>query len=196
MPISMLPNMVMLIVVVGLSPGPANLLAMSAGMRRNNRRAFVTWLGMATGFFAAALGLAVAIRIVGPLVEDYIYWLRIVGATYILWLAWSIFHHRGEGGKDHNTSFGHGFVVQLTNAKMVVFDLTIYTTFVLPYSQRFVDLLEAIAWLIIAGPVANAVWLMAGMWLRGLFERYRRVLDTIMAIALALCAVLLLLHVT
>ena len=192
MPVTMLSNMVMLIVVVGLSPGPANLLAMSAGMRRDNRRALATWLGMVCGFFAAALGLALATRAVGPYVDDYVKWMRFVGAAYILWLAWSIFRHRGEAGTDHNTSFGHGFVVQLTNAKMIIFDLTVFTTFVLPYSQRFVDLLEAIAWLVIAGPVANAVWLMAGMWMRGLFERYRRVLDTIMACALLLCAILLL----
>lgn len=188
----MLSNMVMLIVVVGLSPGPANLLAMAAGMRRDNRRAFTAWLGMSVGFFATALTLALLTHLVGPLVIDYVHWLRYVGAIYILWLAWNIYRHRGEPGKDHNTKFAHGFMVQLTNAKMVVFDLTVFTTFVLPHSQQFVSLLEAIGWLIIAGPVANALWLMAGMWLRPLFERYRRVLDTIMAVALLTCAVLLL----
>ena len=43
----------------------------------------------------------------------------------------------------------------LTNAKMLLFELTVFSTFVLPYSSRLVDLSEAAAWLTLAGPGGN-----------------------------------------
>ena len=187
----LLPRMIALIVVVGLCPGPANLLALEAGMRHDNRAAVRVWAGMATGFFIAALILAVVTHYVGGIVGHYVEWLRYVGAAYIVWLAWSIYRHGDETQHDTNTEFLHGLTVQLTNAKMIIFDLTIFTTFVLPYSSSFSALLGAIAWLVIAGPVANALWLMAGMWMRRLYERYRHTVSIVLAAALLLCALLL-----
>ena len=191
MPAELLPKMILLIIVVGVCPGPANLLAMSAGMRHNGRSALAVWAGMAAGFFTAALAIAVATHVVGPMVESYVHWLKYVGAAYIVWLAWNLYRHRDQDALDHNLSFGHGFVVQITNAKMIVFDLTIFTTFVLPPSHEFAPLLGAIGWLIIAGPAANALWLIAGHWLRPLFVKHRRRIDTVMSLALLVCAALL-----
>ena len=65
------------------------------------------------------------------------------------------------------------------------------STFVLPHSHEFAPLLGAIGWLIIAGPAANALWLIAGHWLRPLFVKHRRRIDTVMSLALLVCAVLL-----
>ena len=62
--------------------------------------------------------------------------------------------------------------MQMTNAKIILFDLTVYSSFVLPYSSRFIDLLPVAALLLIAGPGANMVWLLAGNLLRPHFHPY------------------------
>ena len=84
-------------------------------------------------------------------------------------------------------------IVQLTNAKIILFDLMAYTTFVLPYSNRVSDLLIVTALLEIAGPGANLVYLFAGRKLHNFFNRYPRQIDTVMALLLAACAVYILL---
>jgi hypothetical protein len=68
----------------------------------------------------------------------------------------------------------------------------VYTTFVLPYSHCLIDLLVVTALLELAGPGANLVYIFAGGFLHGLFQRHARLIDTIMAILLAGCAVYLL----
>ena len=80
-------------------------------------------------------------------------------------------------------------LVQLTNAKMLLFNLSAFSTFVLPYSNRLADLLEVSAWLILAGPGGNLVWLLAGSFLRRFFTDYGRLIDVVSAIALIGCAV-------
>ena len=85
-------------------------------------------------------------------------------------------------------------LVQMTNAKMLLFDLTAFSTFVLPYSNRLVDLLEVGAWLLIAGPGGNLVWLLAGSYLRRFFTKYGRQVDVVSAIALVLCALYIVIY--
>ena len=79
-------------------------------------------------------------------------------------------------------------LVQMTNAKMLLFDLTAFSTFVLPYSNSLINLLEVSAWLLIAGPGGNLVWLLAGSYLRRFFTKYGRQVDVVSSIALVLCA--------
>ncbi|MGN1232420.1 MAG: lysine transporter LysE, partial [Candidatus Cryptobacteroides sp.] len=76
--------------------------------------------------------------------------------------------------------------------KIILFDLSCYSAFVLPYSLRFIDLLPVIALLIIAGPGANLVWLLAGGAIKPFVSRYARAVSVVMAIALILCALMML----
>ena len=124
-----LPTLLLQILLVGFTPGPANIYALTMSLRHGRKISLVMWLGM---------------------------------------------------------------LVQLTNAKMLLFDLTVFSTFVLPYSDRLEDLFEAAAWLLIAGPGANLTWLMAGDVMRNFFLRYGRQVDHFSAIALVLCALYLL----
>jgi cysteine/O-acetylserine efflux protein len=64
--------------------------------------------------------------------------------------------------------------VQLTNAKIILFDFMVYSVYVLPYSTRLSDLFVAAALLLIAGPGANLVWLLAGAGLSNFLTDYRR----------------------
>lgn len=79
----------------------------------------------------------------------------------------------------------------MTNAKIILFDLSCYSAFVLPYSQRFVDLLPVIALLILAGPGANLVWLLAGGVIKPFVYRYAKTVSAVMAVALLLCALMM-----
>lgn len=87
-------------------------------------------------------------------------------------------------------TFWDGFLVQFTNAKMILFELTAYSSFVLPYSDRLIDLLFVCALLLIAGPIANLVWLLVGSSIRPFIVKYQRIIGAVLALALVACAVL------
>ena len=152
------------------------------------------WFGLLMGFTIAALIVALITHLVGAMMDRYVVWLKYFGCAYILYLAWQIYRCSGKAKESDKTcTFLSGMIVQLTNAKIILFDLMAYTTFVLPYSNRLSDLLIVTALLEIAGPGANFAYLFAGGQLHNFFNRYPRQIDTVMALLLAACAVYILL---
>ncbi|MDO4186560.1 MAG: LysE family transporter [Bacteroidales bacterium] len=194
MPLSQLPTLLLYILIVGYTPGPANIYSLTCAMKYGRKQALVMWRGLLTGFTIAVIGMAVLSHLLGEALGDYVAYLKYLGAAYILWLAYQIY--RESGAKVKSTSlctYWSGLVIQLTNAKMLLFDLTVFSLFVLPYSDRLIDMFPVAALLLLAGPGANLLWLLAGDYLRHIFGKYQKQIDIVMALLLVLCAVAILL---
>lgn len=189
MPCSLLPTLLLQILVVGYTPGPANIYSLAMSLRHGRKQSMVMWLGLLTGFLIAVTLMAVLTHFIGMAFGEYVGFLKYVGAAYIVYLAYRIWCSNRQGNeKQGDCTFVSGMLVQMTNAKMLLFDLTAFSTFVLPYSNRLVDLLEVGVWLVLAGPGGNLVWLLAGSYLRQFFTKYGRQVDVVSAMALVLCA--------
>ena len=189
MPYSLLPTLLLQILVVGYTPGPANIFSLAMSLRHGRKQSMVMWLGLLTGFSIAVTLMAVLTHFIGMAFGEYVGFLKYVGAAYIVYLAYRIWRSNRQGNeKQGDCTFVSGMLVQMTNAKMLLFDLTAFSTFVLPYSNRLVDLLEVGVWLVLAGPGGNLVWLLAGSYLRQFFTKYGRQVDVVSAMALVLCA--------
>ncbi len=190
MPLHLLPSLLLYILMVGYTPGPANLYALSCSLKYGRRTALRMWYGQLCGFLIAVTIASITTHLIGTVMDEYVEWMKYVGATYILWLAYNIYKSKGLAENEAKTcSFVSGMVVQLTNAKMILFDLTIFSMFVQPYSNKLIDLLIVGYILTLAGPIANLVWLLAGAWMRKWFVHYKKQTDIIMSILLVLCAV-------
>ena len=189
MPYSLLPTLLLQILVVGYTPGPANIYSLAMSLRHGRKQSMVMWLGLLIGFLIAVTLMAVLTHFIGMAFGQYVGFLKYLGAAYIVYLAYRIWRSNRQGNeKQGDCTFVSGMLVQMTNAKMLLFDLTAFSTFVLPYSNRLVDLLEVGAWLVLAGPGGNLVWLLAGSYLRQFFTKYGRQVDVVSAMALVLCA--------
>lgn len=194
MPPSLLPALLLSILLVGYSPGPANVFAFAMVLRYGRREALRMWVGLLAGFSCAAVLCVLAMHFFGLAFGAYVVYLKYVGAAYLLWLAVRLCPSHGAADAERRgCTFWNGFVVQFTNAKIILYELTVYATFVLPYSDRLADFLAVAALLSLAGPGANLAWLLAGSFLRKFFLRYRRVADGVMALLLGGCALWILL---
>ena len=190
MPIGLVPPLLLSILLVGYSPGPANLFAFAMVLRHGRRQALRMWCGLVVGFCIVATICVLAIHFFGMAFGGYIRYLKYLGAAYILWLAIRMYKASGKARKVRRTcTFMSGMIVQLLNAKIILYELTIYATFVLPYSERLIDLFEVAALLILAGPGANLVWILAGDFLRHFFVKYERAADFGMSLLLGGCAI-------
>ena len=192
MPLEQLPALLLAILAVGYTPGPANIYAMSCSLRYGWRASMRMWCGLLCGFLTAALLAAAAAHLAGVAFKEYVPYLRYLAAAYIIYLAWKTYRAGISPEGDVTPTFSSGFIVQLTNAKIILFDLSCYSAFVLPYSLRFIDLLPVVALLMLAGPGANLVWLLAGGAIKPLVSRYSRTVSFVMAAALVICAVMML----
>ena len=192
MPPEQVPALLLAILAVGYTPGPANIYAMSSSLRYGWRASMRMWCGLLCGFLAAALLAAVAAHFAGIAFKEYVPYLRYLAAAYIIYLAWRTFKSGFSSESESAPTFSSGFIVQLTNAKMILFDLSCYSAFVLPYSRRFIDLLPVTALLLLAGPGANLIWLLAGGAIKPFVSRYVWTVSIVMAIVLLVCAVMML----
>ncbi|RZJ85821.1 MAG: LysE family translocator [Brevundimonas sp.] len=131
--------------VMAVTPGPANLFAIAAGVERGRRKALLGVLGMNLAtlvwFGAAALGL-------GALVSAFPGVFRIVavlGAAYVAWLGLKAFHGAlkpaaqapavvapdpAPAVRGARTALMDGFMVQIANPKAVLFFTAVLPPFI------------------------------------------------------------------
>lgn len=193
MPHQMLPSLLLYILALGYTPGPSNLCAFHSGIHFGRRNAMRIWWGFLGGFAVIDTAILLITHYLGDFLGRYAKWLAYAGALYMVCLAVMIIIRSGKP-KDEmakSCTFWTGFVIELTNAKVWMFCFTALSTFVLPYSSSLVELAKVAVMLVLAGPVANLVWLVAGSWLNSLTEKYGRLIDIFLACALILCALLL-----
>lgn len=195
MPASLIPSFLMYTYLTGITPGPANLCSLSAALRYGRKAALNQWRGLFTGFFLVSMASVLVTWLLGSALKDYVGYLSWIGAAYILWLAYHILRSAGIESEDDPAypCFRTGLMVQMTNVKIMIACVTSLTSFVLPYTRSFWRLLAVGVFLPLTGPVANLVWLFAGVSMKKLFQNHRKAVDIVMAVSLAVCAVSLVL---
>lgn len=192
MPLSVVPSFALFCLINGITPGPANLCSLSAAMRYGKKPALQQWRGLFTGFAVISIASAVICYCTGAVIGNSVKWLSWVGAAYLIWLAWHTIasnHKTSFVMKDRQCNFGTGLLVQLTNVKIILFCMTALSSYVLPYSQSLMSLISVAIILPFTGPICNLVWLFAGDKLQFVFMRHKKILNTIMAVALTVCAI-------
>ncbi len=195
MPVSLIPSFLLFAYVGAITPGPANICSLSAALRYGKKAALVQWRGIFAGFACVSLASVVVTWLLGAALSEYVGFLSWIGAAYILWMAWHTLRSSGVSADSDpaKPSFRSGLLLQLTNVKVMICCLTAMTSYVLPYSRSFWHLLAVGLFMPFTGPIANLLWLFAGASLQKLFANHRRAVDIVMAVALALCAISLVL---
>ncbi len=181
------------------TPGPANITSTSLGVRYGIRGSANFLYGSGIGFtFTSLLGglFSNLLLTIIPSMESV---MRLVGGAYILYLAYKMlkvdysFSYDSEVNTPGSQEFGfkYGFVIQLLNAKSIIFIITLYTTFLNPLTGKpLLVFLSAIA-LGIVGIGANFLWASLGAVISSFLrqERIKKVVNLIFALLLVYTAV-------
>lgn len=119
------------VVVTTFTPGPNNITSASMGINFGYRKTLNYLLGIVAGFLLVMVvcsWVAEALVVVLPGFESI---LRVIGAVYILWLAYHTYKasYSFQEGSQSLMGFSKGFFLQLLNPKVIVYGLTIYGTF-------------------------------------------------------------------
>ena len=203
-PIEILPSFLFYCYISAITPGPANICSLSTSLQEGKKAAFQQWIGIFTGFFIVSIISVFVSFFLGTALNDKVQYLSFVGAAYLVYLAIHILLDRSnkseekndeENSQNQNSSeksfFQHfltGILVQLTNVKIMLMCLTAITSFVLPYNRTFLPILAAGLFLPFTGPIANLVWLFAGLSLKRLFSNHKKTVNIVMSLSLILCA--------
>ena len=203
-PIEILPSFLFYCYISAITPGPANICSLSTSLQEGKKAAFQQWIGIFTGFFIVSIISVFVSFFLGTALNDKVQYLSFVRAAYLVYLAIHILLDRSnkseekndEGNSQNQNSseksfFQHfltGVLVQLTNVKIMLMCLTAITSFVLPYNRTFLPILAVGIFLPFTGPIANLVWLFAGLSLKRLFSNHKKTVNIVMSLSLILCA--------
>ena len=198
MPLHLIPSLVFFCLVQSVTPGPANLSTLAVALQHGKAAALRHWHGIVTGFGLISLASVAAVLFLGGALGEAVRYLPYLGSAYLLYLAARMaFPRKAREGEKEKTafrpSFLSGFLVQMTNVKIMIFCMTVLSGYVLPYTSRPVDLLVAGVLLALTCPLANLVWLFAGTGLQSVFAGHEKLMNGLIALSLIYCAVSLLL---
>ncbi len=185
--------------ITAITPGPNNLLSLTESAKKGFRQALPLNFGILAGFSIVMLICTVLTATVSEWIPVLMTPMQILGALYILWLAWQTFRsssgdwESGSERKGSDSAFWTGFLLQFVNAKIYIYGIMSMQAYVLPHFSGQYLILSAFAFfLAFVGFVCTLLWSAFGSVFRYLFSMHAKFFNTILALLLVYCAVLLL----
>ena len=183
------------VLVSCITPGPNTMISMSGGLQRGFRYTLRYSSGVFLGFLAVSLLAALAGALLYGFLPAAEPWLLALGAAYILYLAWRVWRSSPDAPDGGGAYRGvlSGVVMQFINVKGVLFALTAMASYVLPHFREPLAIALISALMAACCFVCCCLWALFGSVFEGLYRRHTKAVNAVMALALAFCAVSLLL---
>ncbi|MDO4329138.1 MAG: LysE family transporter [Lachnospiraceae bacterium] len=120
------------------SPGPNNIFLLSSASRYGIRRNLPFMLGVWTGSLSLMVLCGIFCSALTTIIPGIQPVMKYVGAAYLLYLAWQTFKRLppGEGQADQVPTYPMGILLQLVNVKIIIYGLTMFSSFILPHETR------------------------------------------------------------
>ncbi|WP_409967068.1 LysE family transporter [Bengtsoniella intestinalis] len=176
-----------------ITPGPNTITSMSNASRVGFRKGISLNFGMWFGFSIVSLCCAAFCSLLTTALPVMQWPLLILGAVYMLHLAWKMWKTGGITANDSGKSgFTAGALLQFVNVKIYIYCMVSMQAYILPiYSDQPLIVAGFALFLAFAGFVCGLVWAAGGSALKVLFSRYAVMTNRVLALALVYCAVAL-----
>lgn len=174
------------------TPGPNNIMSMSNASKHGFKKGFRFNIGVLCGFLMIMTLCAAFSGLLYTLIPQIEPLMLIIGTCYILWLAWTIWRdnpHSGNGNTLQSNTILSGMVLQFVNVKVILYGITVISTFILPYYRSIPALAVFVVMLALTGFVSTCCWAVFGAVFEKFFGTHRKILNTVMALLLVYCAI-------
>ncbi|NLO85415.1 MAG: LysE family transporter [Clostridiales bacterium] len=179
------------VIVTAITPGPNNIMSMTNANRKGFTKTLPFNFGIYTGFSIVMILCTAFCSLLSTLIPKIKLPMLIVGALYMLYLAWHTYRSTGEidEGSTHD-GFLSGCLLQFINPKIIIYGIVSMEAYILPYYHgQIVPLLAYAMLLSTIGFVATVCWSAFGSLFKRLFSKHAKVVNVIMALLLVYCAI-------
>lgn len=180
------------IILTAITPGPNNIMSMSNAAKYGFKKSFPFNVGVWLGFLIVVALCAVFSTLLYELIPSIKPYMLVLGALYILWLAWSIWrdkpHEEKKRGLSSTITVFSGTVLQFVNVKGILYGMTTMSSFVLPYYRDIPTIAGFALILATTGFVCTLLWALCGSVFERFFKNYSKVVNAVMALLLVYCA--------
>lgn len=189
-------------VATTFTPGPNNASASSSGMQQGFRKTLPYLIGISIGFFAILAACGLLLEFILRVYDTISPILKWIGALYMLWLAAMPFIPKNENGmksgKATSTSYTlfNGMVLQLVNMKVILYGITLYSSFSLFIGESAPAVLISALFLTIMGFGSIALWTFIGSTFSNYFKNrtFYLIFNAVMSLMLVYSAISILQH--
>ncbi len=177
--------------VTAATPGPNNIMSMANASQFGFRRSFSFNLGVWLGMSLVILLCTVVGNAIYGLLPSIQFPTQVVGAIYMLYLAWKTFTASSDLRQKHIPNlFVSGMLLQFINAKYYVYCLISMQVYIMPHHQGNNPALIFYALLLATiGFLFTVLWAVGGSVLKTLFTQHAKLINTCLALSLVYCAV-------
>lgn len=177
-------------VVTAVTPGPNNIMSMSNGSRKGFRKALPFNFGIGVGFSIVMCICTAACSFMSTLIPKIKMPMLIIGAAYMLYLAWQTFKSNDDLEENHSREgFLSGLFLQFINPKIYIYCIMSMEAYILPfYNGEYVKLFGFAMLLAFIGFAFTLCWSAFGSAFKLLFSKHTKTVNTIMALLLVYCA--------
>ncbi len=157
-------------------PGPNNLIALVHGIRTNARHATVAGLARLPVMVVMLVLLAAGLEALLALSASAFQWLRIIGAVYLLWMAWQALHvvvstrFDLEVRKTLWLMARSEALVAFTNPKLILIFYAFFPQFIDPVEPVVPQIIVMGGTFVLIEVAAIGLYAFGGLWLQESFE--------------------------
>jgi cysteine/O-acetylserine efflux protein len=180
------------ILISTFTPGPNNISSAAMGTLHGFKSTWNYLLGIAGGFFIVMLICAVAsasLLTIFPGLETI---LRYVGAVYLLYLAFGILKatYTFETENVKPLAFSNGVLLQLLNPKLIIYGLTLFSTFFAPIASQPGLLIITVILLTLISLCSTSLWASSGTFIKRYMHhpRVKLVVNVVLSLSLVYTA--------
>lgn len=178
--------------VASFTPGPNNILSMVNAKRYGFKNSFPFNLGVLTGFIIIMIACSYFNLFLFNLMPKIEYFLGIFGAVYMLYLAYKITFGTKTGtelaNKKTNTYLS-GLTMQFVNPKVILYGITVISTFIIPYYKSDFALILFSILLAFIGFISTLCWALFGSLFQNFLTKYNKQFNIVMGLLLVYCAI-------
>lgn len=179
------------VLITTFTPGPNNIMAMSNASRYGFKKSIRFNAGVFFGFLIIMIlssFLSVSLYNLIPSIKPI---MTFIGAAYILWLAWKIYRskpHSEEESHNPTNTFKAGLLLQFVNIKVIIYCITIVSTFIVPYYKSYLALSLFSLFLPLVSFLSTCSWALFGSVFQKFLVKNERTVNIIMALLLVYSA--------
>lgn len=175
--------------IATITPGPNNILILSTVTNHGVQKALNFSYGAILAFCILLVLSVILNTFLVNILPNILSIMQIIGTIYLLYLAYIIFSMNSSiTNKKEFATFKVGFLMQFINPKGIVFSLTIFPSFVMPYYNSIYDLLGFALIITLIGSISFFSWVLAGSLLKTFLEKYIKFVNVFMSLFLIYCA--------
>lgn len=189
MPLDILLALTLFVFVTAFTPGPNNIMVTASGVNFGFARTIPHMAGITIGFMVLLVACAAGLGLVFTAVPALQLALKIIGALYMLWLAWKVANARPASDEPDDLArpltFMQAAAFQWVNPKAVVIGLTAISIYVRP-DHRLADFLIVLLLFVVSTALTVVTWTGFGVALRSVLRDpgRARIFNVVMALLL------------